>query len=346
MSFYIGKNTTGNSIVHITNGVYSEQDMKGPPMADTVLHNDLEFLAYTLYPVTLIQRTAQYTNYTPRLYYWYCSATITKTMLDYEIAYFLTSAYQQTNPWHGYFSVLPATLGSSLSYSASQSSTYYIPFVSSYGGYPPRPNVSYIVVIDTRKLISSYGCTLTPTTFTAGSLDIGNIKYVSRGKITNHPGSYIIDGFHQLVDGSAMTGSLEISSNTVLGTTIKKGGYMLIDGRNSDFLGGSVTTEFYPILGYNSKIYLFTTALNTLHRVTGSSGTISVSIDGTTKETNLAVISTGDYWNGVQWVNTYTTIRYRVEGLNVYAVSYTSSTDQSYADGPPGTYHISVEVFS
>lgn len=63
MSLYIGKDDVGNSMMHITKGVNTVNEMKNGILSNTVFHSDLPYLTYTSYDAI------SYTDYYKAGYY-------------------------------------------------------------------------------------------------------------------------------------------------------------------------------------------------------------------------------------------------------------------------------------
>lgn len=352
MSLFIGSDNTGREIIHITGGstAYSESILKGPPIQDTVLHNDLTFLVYDLVPVTISSHVFSQDKYSSAVYYYHAvQASNTSIMSTSEIAYFLDEYFNVVTPFNGYLSYIPGRYGYSFPVSSSQTSTHHIPIAGKYNKYPPIPYVAYAVTINPRKLITTEGCTISgtgvePSKFTVGGFDLGSIKYVSRGQVTKHPGSPVIDGFHQLVDATTMGGSIEIEAKIHEGIVIKKGGWVLFDARNSFFMKDSIISTYRVPVSTNSKVLAFVAKLNDVHKVVSYAGTIFVTIGGTNVRRLMATY-TNTFWDGRMWLPVTTGFYYVVENTNVYVQAVTTHSYASYMS-VPSPFTITVEAFS
>ena len=354
MSFFIGEDTSGHNIIHITNGSHTIDQMKAGVNADTVFHNDKTFLGYDLYPVTMTKRSHRYTRFNPTYCYWSCDSAGTQLMVGAEFSYFLDSNYGiVTSPFNGYLSSIPPSdVQVALPHSTSQTATHHIPVIGWHNSWPAEPNVSYVLIMSERNLIDSYGVAISSSSngnrpqFVVGSLDLNNLRYVSRGPINDSPDCPIIDGYHQLIDSSLLGGSIEIDARAVGGTEIRKNGYPIITGKDTRFSGDSVTTNYTIAISNNSKVHVFTAVLDSLHVVIGPNGKDFAPIDGG-NHSYMIKQYTDYFWGGVpgfyQWLPITTSVYYVVEGLEIYIQAVTT---HRYANQAlPPSISFSVEVF-
>ena len=296
MSLFIGKDSNGKDIIHITDGTYSAIDMKNGIKPDTTFHNDLEFSTYDMYPVAAVMSDSRG---------YYCVGDQTYPGDPYgdkyqmgggdgviasrgaSEVYWLDANKNIIQPdlivWGDRYQAAKYALNWSY-LRTTRSYTYYIPYMvvpdGSCDRYEIALPIKYAVVLTKTKIITAPGVQINATTSTArakflvGGFDLANIKYVSHKILNSHPECLTINGIKQLIDASKISGSIEIISNPLEGTQIKKGGHVIIKGSSHGQLFLVNTYTRVCTIPSGITYFPYTIKFGEVHKITVSIGSV------------------------------------------------------------------------
>lgn len=260
MSLYVGDNSSGVPVLHITSGTQSASNMKSGELPSTAFLSSVPYLSYNIYnveagPYVLLDLDCNqwlrgyrltYNNGLP------IPAGGENTqwiMLDANNNIVTNSSYI----WQVGFGSAPSLPGCS-SFKYRNYTHYYWGAVST-TGYTHSPSVAVkkIVIFNQLPAYPNGPIVIGNGNITIGGVSLANRKYVfNGGKLNDHPSSITISPMQQLVDASQIAGNLYIVSNSVQ-TTIYKGSYPIITSLNSF---GSVINDVTETLNYQQALSL------------------------------------------------------------------------------------------
>lgn len=337
MSLFIGKSNNGDGVLHITAGQHTSEELKSGVLGDTVFHNDLYFFTPTMYDVTLYPQsyhnngTPFYCNYmyvSPtapayKVYFNQLTSPGFSLIQETDIVLLLDSSYNLIPSYkYAWASEYGGWWESGVNYTyelkGSRTSTHYIPTVLTRSCSTNTYGCTYMLVLKTTQLIGSSGVSIkgttggTPSEFLAGTLNLANMKYVSKGIICGHPSCVVVDGFFEIIDTSLIPGSVSLHSNSTE-TVITKGGYNIIK-HSLD------TYNNYPALMMGATSEVFTSS-GTIG--TGGSSTLVTGV-GVTGVYGLSVTMSVPSW--MNWSETYTASGSLDSSHTVYLFTQSSNT--------------------
>lgn len=284
MSLYVGKDTNGDNILHLTNGQVALSSMQSStPLASTVFHNNMNLLTYDIYPITLGSMVkVPYPDYSVNgsSVYWPFSST-GLSLLDSSVAYYFTDANMNILSEAALKWGLGYVPSNGIAYlHSSRDANYKYPTiewkVSNTGAYAN-------IIIFTRRLAvtTKGGVYIGKGDIIVGDLDFKTLKYATEGSLINGNTNLFpfIANTYQLIDCSKVTGGMSIRT-TAARIDILKGTEVIL---NSD-------SSFY----YDSTITIATSINKTSDTVISNTPiipcSVNITVDGQSK---FVIIKTG-----------------------------------------------------
>lgn len=271
MSLYVGNNNSGRGVLHITSTVETTNALKSGPLSNTVFHNDLPYRTWTKYNKTgstvrsstgirwtlydgsasrdnVILHEAVARNDHIRSFE-FAGLPILGPELDY---YILDESgnlidpvnltfWSEAAPGSGvgcYDSLRPDKYDQQISLGRIQSVPQYASASTA------DTTIGSIVVLTDTIPIGGDTVNISNGDIRIDSTSLLDFKYVAvTGHVNNHPSTITIDSSTQLIDAGAVSGSLELVSNSA-GTFIKKGDHNIIQstGAFSNLTSSTVYT--------------------------------------------------------------------------------------------------------
>ena len=311
MSLYIGDDNKSDKVLHITQGSNTASELKSGVLPNTVFHNDLDFLTYTLYHVSSLGFWSyNYSGYN-FTYEKYSSAGIAQ-IFTADAYYLLSSTYANVG------ASINWTIGfylTSYGWASLPSTSYDDPINIRSRGNTTHFDFAYILILKPAKKITGYGAHISTSQFTVGNADLYNFQYAFNGTLNNHPSSIQIDPGLQLIDSSKISGSVSITASVTDGVTISKGGYPIIKSTGNYLAGTGVTTVYTKYLD-NTDVLLDPVVINNVYviEVFGTKVTVTA-VDGLDIRLNTVYYIDYNYEPDRTY---YSTLNFKVYNGNMY----------------------------